>query len=528
MSLSDAATDVERKMDLQHFLDTHGLTADPFAYTNAEEEELLEQYFVPPPYFNSVRGESGSPKSTVVFAPRGGGKTAQRRILEEDSRRPESNYLCVLYDRFEPGSPTVDQHLEQICRRVLLGILVSLEIEGLPGTVLSKDDREFLTNEATLLDTVDAETFDALIRSLKSDTRKMGDWLRVHSGPVKGIIAGLLAKRGIELDPTLPWGPQMMKARESAPLSRLRRLIGVGQNFGFDSVYVLVDRLDETASTATNPTKAIELVAEMLLDLTVMELPGLAIKVFAWDLSQDRYHELGGRRDRIHEFNLSWNLEALSEMMSRRLGAYSHQSVTSLNDLTSDGVDFDLHRLTCYLAAGSPRDMIRLCARVVGEHLNDPRGTGRLGVDDVWQGVRVFSEEICDERAKKFLPDLMRLDTYRFTQNHVANDLLKISKQSTGAKVTEWRRTGMVDKITEVQDARFRPQHLYGIAHPMLAIALRPGMNCRDVLEFYSFECDHCYKVNFSDETSFRCSKCQSDLVSNSTPSLMSMAAVAT
>ena len=73
------------------------------------------------------------------------------------------------------------------------------------------------------------------------------------------------------------------------------------------------------------------------------------------------------------------------------------------------------------------------------------------------------------------MPDLQRLQTYRFTQSRIANDYLKIKKQSVQAKVVEWRKTSMIDKVTEVQDARKRPQHLYGVVDPRLAVTMKPG-----------------------------------------------------
>lgn len=514
-------------MLLTEFLQLHGLTNDPFAQTNAEEEEMLAEYFVPPPYFSAVRGDPGQPKSTIVFAPRGGGKTAQRRMLEEDSRQADSAYLCVLYDRFDGHiveRPTIAQHIDELCLRVMLGVLVRLEeldvSSGLPA-----EDREFLTNEAALLDAVSEDRFHDLLRSLKSDPRKLGDWIRSHSGPVKVIVAGLLGKRGLQLDPTLPWGPQMTKAKETPPLSRLRRLIALANTVGYDSVYILVDRLDETASTTVNPDRAIDLVADLLLDLTVMELKGLAVKVFAWDLSRDHYHELGGRQDRIKEFQLVWELDAVAAMMSRRLKAFSGGQVVSLNQLLGPYPVVDLHQLACFVAHGSPRDMIRFCGRVVAEHLNRTPATHLVSEDAIWAGVTTFSAEICEERVRRFLPDLLRLDKYRFTQNKVANDYLKISKQAVGAKVAEWRRTGMIAKVAEVQDARARPQHLYGVADPRLAVHLRPGEQPGDVLEYFAFQCIHCASINLSDDTNFTCIGCKRELDAATTPSLMSLCA---
>lgn len=47
-----------------------GFDRDPFATTNADEEEWLEEYFIEPPFFKAVYGEIGNPKSTIVYAPR--------------------------------------------------------------------------------------------------------------------------------------------------------------------------------------------------------------------------------------------------------------------------------------------------------------------------------------------------------------------------------------------------------------------------------------------------------------------------
>lgn len=85
---------------VSQFLDAFGFISDPFEFTNAEQERLLSGYFVPPPYFPSVLGEPKAPRSQIVFAPRGGGKTAQRLMIEKRSREG-GGFLCVKYDTFE-------------------------------------------------------------------------------------------------------------------------------------------------------------------------------------------------------------------------------------------------------------------------------------------------------------------------------------------------------------------------------------------------------------------------------------------
>lgn len=63
------------------FFAQFGFSADPLESTNAENEPRLADYFVPPPYFVEVLGDPLNPHPDVVFAPRGSGKTAQRRMV---------------------------------------------------------------------------------------------------------------------------------------------------------------------------------------------------------------------------------------------------------------------------------------------------------------------------------------------------------------------------------------------------------------------------------------------------------------
>ncbi len=80
----------------------------------------------------------------------------------------------------------------------------------------------------------------------------------------------------------------------------------------------------------------------------------------------------------------------------------------------------------------------------------------------------------------------------------------------------------MVDKIAELQDNRNRPQHLYAVTDPRLAIALRPSLGPGEVLEFYAFQCQHCEATNYCDDVEFDCANCQRHLESSRSPSLMS------
>jgi hypothetical protein len=96
-----------------------GFIQDPFAKYNADEETNLAEYFVPPPFFDAVYGNYHDPRSSIVFAPRGGGKTALKRKIELASKT--ETFLCLTYNVFPVDSLTLAQidityHLRNVAR----------------------------------------------------------------------------------------------------------------------------------------------------------------------------------------------------------------------------------------------------------------------------------------------------------------------------------------------------------------------------------------------------------------------------
>ncbi len=504
-------------MNLTEYLSGTGFVSDPFASTNAEDEQLLQSYFIPPPYFVSVLGQPTSPESHIVFAPRGGGKTAQRRMIEVESEG--SDFICVLHDAFPVSGKasishiTVDSHLKEICRKVVLAVLVHLDERPQDSKRLSKETKKlFLQEVGYLLGPLSSEEFRAEIQSLKNLGQRSGEFIKAHAGPIKPVITAIFKKA--ELEP--PDFDLKQSTSENGPPTeswkyRLSLLVEACQELGYSSVYILVDKVDELAETSADPKLAFDLVKPLITNLPVLEMKGIGFKVFLWDRAQNIYLENGGRPDRIRDFTLGWDASTLSEMMTRRLHAHSEGAVSSMNDLLQADVSVDLQRLCSELAHGSPRDMVRLAAEIRATHLNKSDPASGFDESDIFGGIGSFSIRVTEERYRKHMPDLMKVNSYRFTQGRLANDLLKIRKQSAQAKVAEWRRLGLAEKVSELQDARNRPQHLYGVVDTRVAIAMRSDLGAEHVLDSFVISCSSCGCTNVSDEPSMICIKCQTD-----------------
>ncbi len=120
-------------MSYTDVLEQLGFEADPFAKTNADEEDRLKSYFIDPPFFNAVHGDLASPKSAVVFAPRGGGKTAVKRMLELSSQTEP--FLCVTYNHFPVDDLKLKDvdlgyHLRNIVRLMIVAVISAAEERG--------------------------------------------------------------------------------------------------------------------------------------------------------------------------------------------------------------------------------------------------------------------------------------------------------------------------------------------------------------------------------------------------------------
>lgn len=169
------------------FLNSFGFSENPFSSTNADREPNLAQYFVPPPYFASVKGDPRAPKSNVILAPRGGGKTAQKVMLEEFAEREHSQPVyCITYDSFRAVNAsrmaliTSDWHLTQIIQRTLAGIVASIN-SGHGGALSGSDKRVLTYCFKKFLGTLTSADAHQAFSSVKSiPERVMGFWLRTE------------------------------------------------------------------------------------------------------------------------------------------------------------------------------------------------------------------------------------------------------------------------------------------------------------------------------------------------------------
>ncbi|NJN48356.1 MAG: hypothetical protein HC808_19865 [Candidatus Competibacteraceae bacterium] len=232
-----------------------GFISHPFLKTNADEEELLKTYFVPPSYFDAILGDPSAPNSSIVLAPRGAGKSAQRRMVEASAY--SSGYLAVTYDRFEfSGSQKLNEislqyHLRNIITRILVSFLSYLSEWPDVSKKLTKEEKKQLAIFIhTYLGGITGDEIQEVLNELKSLPDKFKDFWRRNVGFMEPAINFLLNNYNLE-SVDLPDARQEEKRLGETYKFQLESLLKLVKKIGFKSIYILIDRPDETEKRET-------------------------------------------------------------------------------------------------------------------------------------------------------------------------------------------------------------------------------------------------------------------------------------
>lgn len=335
---------------------------NPFATANAEDERtFLPECFVDTGHYFSILGDPQKPQTTLVLAPRGGGKTAYRVMLEQQCYPQGAlvNALAIPYLTFDPLFENQGLTLRERLHCHLSAILYW----GLQIADTLKNYREISCR-------VTAEQLQTL-----SSLRQR------YTSPA-----------------TTPGSPAHQ------PLEDFTAFVHLVQGMGLDSVYVLVDRLDEQPETADDPQAVIDLILPLLAHLPLMELPGAAFKFFlpltAETLLQ---HTPKVRLDRLRRYWVEWNEALLSQLLEKRLTTFSEGHIKSLGQLALSPLSETIDRDLIQWANGSPRQLLRLGELLLLEHARTMQGDTLLLAPEAWErALTRFQHE--------FPPPTLRID----------------------------------------------------------------------------------------------------------------------
>ncbi|RLI83607.1 MAG: hypothetical protein DRP01_08960 [Archaeoglobales archaeon] len=368
------------KGGLAQWLSKVGLSGNPFSRRQADGDDNLPQYFhLFIPYFDELLGITGDPpRTTIIFGEQGSGKSALLRMMVHHSLRLPSRgpVLAIPYTDFALLAEKVDRgqritpkdHVEQIIKtgvRTLAQAVQNGGVRILPE--VTDDDRLELWK---------------YISNFRASLSK----------PHWRLLSDLLEVRSSLLTDNVP-----------LPESHTEMFYGfcsAVRIFGYETVWVLVDRIDEGPLTAGNTSLALQILTPLLADLRLMEPPnGLA--AFRFFLNSSFRDPLKADpavriRGRLALYTLEWDREDLLALIEKRMEAFSssgHKPRTRLGELSEVN---DLDNILVARCRGNPRNLMMLCEFVISEHCRLPVSDDNLMLtrEDLKRALRRFEETV--------------------------------------------------------------------------------------------------------------------------------------
>lgn len=482
-------------MDENEFFNNLGFDSNPFQFTNADDEDRLEKYFIPPPYFDSIWGNPEKPKSVVVFAPRGGGKTSQRKMIEFESQK-NGNVLCVNYSRFELTKRvqdiTLSDHLQKIIQIIVVGVLTRLNEDPKIIEYLDKNDKKYLNALVDIhLGKISEQDFKVAIDSLSNFSEKAIKFWNEHLGAINFGINLILSKLNLGVVDAKKID-DIYKLDDSFKF-QLEKIQKIIFKMKFTAIYILIDKVDEADITGNDASLSSKLIEPLLKDLDLLELPGYGFKFFLWE-KLEKYFDEYGRKDRINYYPLVWKNSELKKMLSKRLEAYSNNKINYFSKIVDDDYRImDINEIIILFAQKSPRDAIRVIQNIISEQREINPYAKKISYQAIMKGLDVFSlnkaGEILDTNG---IRELRKIGQIEFTISFLAGKIFKSRKNTIRSKIKKWSDLGIIEKIGTVKGKK-RKVNKYCISDIRIAKSILSEMPIEKFLDSKHKECPKCF-----------------------------------
>lgn len=177
-------------MNIQSLLEHHGILRNPFAEEDAQTDQVFKEHCISSAYhpiWDKVYGDPSEPSTSIIFGPKGSGKTAMRLQIDRHLQRynqenPKSRVFVIRYDDF---NPFLDHFCERMPRRVSkkpekvldawrlwdhMDAILCLGVTDLVDRILDPNDQSIDKQEIRKLDRTSARDLMLLASSYDQST----------------------------------------------------------------------------------------------------------------------------------------------------------------------------------------------------------------------------------------------------------------------------------------------------------------------------------------------------------------------
>lgn len=421
------------KTDLDYWLNSLGFQlGNPFAAVEAEQERtLLPDYFVDVDGYEQIKGDH----TVIIFAPRGGGKSALRVVLASYSApiSPEADILAVEYTDFSQlisklhagEKLTIEDYADQLLRTGIKALFLAL-CGYTPSSNQGSDTLDLRRRRIKRLNNVmpptrsrlsqwlhiydpqilEAEELYERLHAIKSSFAP--EWKHFVEIVKKQQLHTLISQSSLEKDEIAilltdlndfsAGKPEAMKTSNE----KFASFAGLVRLCSFKGVQFLIDGIDESLETANSPHVQADILEPLLTELRILEMPGSAFKFF---LSREAHKEILDRptvrKDRLTDraLTVEWKEDKLKTLLDSRLAYFSDGAVQDLVQICQETVmestNKQSHSKTgvwiekemLKFAQGSPRRLLIAGQFLFDAHISQHGTNGLIELDD-WENAR--------------------------------------------------------------------------------------------------------------------------------------------
>lgn len=473
-------------MTIEDYTRNLGFENNPFQYSNADKEiELLDAYFIKPDYFEDVWGNPYNPVSNIVYAPRGGGKTAQRIMIEK--RAKESNdILTVTYTNHDLSEfRNIDEinlkyHLTYLNRLLLISFFNRINDHEFDfDFTFSILERQYIYKLARIyLYDTPASFPNQAIYSLKTLEDYAIDLWKGFKEPIANIIKQISKSKGLEIDISKI---EIDKKLELSHKDNTFNIITLLKKAGYNSIFILVDKVDEQNLTGNNPASSFALISDLIKDLELLETPNLSFKFFLWDALKP-YTVETARPDRVFSYDLKWTWSQIVKMLNKRAEAYSHGKIQNFETLFENRKS--LGRIILFSEL-SPRDCVRICNRILSEQFKSDPNSQKFSEIVVNRSIELF----CREKAQELITNptnlkyLTKTNKVSFTIEELVSNKVAADSPAIRNIIKPWTTAGYLKKIGLVERKNAKAVNEYAFQDIRLAFIATPTLSLDEFID---------------------------------------------
>ena len=197
--------------------------------------------------------------------------------------------------------------------------------------------------------------------------------------------------------------------------------LGQSEQDRYKSLYVLIDRIDETAHGSA---AVVSLLKPLVVENRLLSMAGVAFKIFvSIEAGEQLLADPAVRSDRYAVQTITWDAAALQGLLDRRLKHYSGSRVEHFVELCATPARSSALERLLARSEGSPRTLLRLCSTLVRCHIDRtedtlidrarcepgargvrPEGGGRAAMGDAGQFARRHGRSPADSPAPGIVP----------------------------------------------------------------------------------------------------------------------------